>query len=87
LLHAFVLLRRRDAGGTTLIATGSLQHAPLAADWAFVVQLRQGTSFTGDHLCGRAEHVTSGKACLFTSLEDMRAFMEGVMATRPAHPP
>lgn len=54
-------------------------EAPLTPGWAFVIQLRQGTRFTAGHLCGRIEHVVSGRACLFDSLEGARAFMEFVL--------
>jgi len=56
---------------------------PLASfppGWAFVVQLRAGTSFDAAQLRGRIEHVQTGHACLFGSLEEARAFMERVMA-------
>jgi hypothetical protein len=51
----------------------------LAPSWAFVVQLRQGTSFDSHALCGRIEHVVSGRSSLFGSLEQARAFMELVI--------
>lgn len=62
-------------------ADAPTQEPPLAADWAFVVQLRQGTSFADDRLRGRIEHIVSGHACLFASLEEARVFMEDVMAS------
>jgi hypothetical protein len=43
--------------------------APLSPHWAFVVQLREGTALTPDALHGRVEHIVSGQATLFTSLE------------------
>ena len=49
--------------------------------WAFVVQLRARTSFDAAQLRGRIEHVQTGHACLFGSLEEARAFMERVMAS------
>lgn len=58
-------------------------QAALAPDWAFVVQLREGTSFAGGEICGRIEHVVSGRAMLFRSLEQARAFMERVIAGAP----
>lgn len=61
--------------------------APLAPEWAFVVQLRQGTSFAAGALSGRIEHVVSGKASLFESLEEARVFMERVMSTAPGGSP
>jgi hypothetical protein len=54
-------------------------EAPLTPGWAFVIQLRRGTRFTAEQLCGRIEHVVSGRACLFDSLEGARTFMELVM--------
>lgn len=56
---------------------------PLASfppEWAFVVQLRADTPFAATLLRGRIEHVKTGNACLFGSLEEARAFMERVMA-------
>lgn len=55
----------------------------LSVDWAFVLQLREGTSFRAEALCGRVEHVSSGRAALFDSLESARAFMEDVMRGGP----
>jgi hypothetical protein len=51
----------------------------LAPEWAFVVQLRLGTLFDAPNLSGRIEHVVSGQASLFDSLEEVRAFMERVL--------
>lgn len=56
--------------------------APLAPGWAFVVQLRAGCSFEPVQMCGRVEHVASGKAGNFDSLEGMRMFMQGVLGSR-----
>ena len=55
-------------------------HAPLARHGAFVVHLREGTPVTASALYGRVEHVTSGAATSFSSLEEVRAFMERVLA-------
>lgn len=62
--------------------------ASLPPDWAFVVQLHRGTPFDAALLRGRIEHVASGRASHFGSLEAMRVFMEQVMSS-PAglHPP
>jgi hypothetical protein len=57
---------------------GTDRQARLSPQWAFVLQLREGTSFAPAHLCGRIEHVSSGQACLFDSLDDARTFMERV---------
>jgi hypothetical protein len=56
-------------------------EAPLAPHWAFVVQLRQGTALTPDALHGRVEHIVSGQATLFTSLEGLRAFLVQVLTS------
>ncbi|MDN5871584.1 MAG: hypothetical protein L0H73_12790 [Nitrococcus sp.] len=48
--------------------------------WAFVVQLRRGSALTAERMEGRVEHVVSGQSAAFTSLEEMRAFMERIMA-------
>ncbi|MEO7117156.1 MAG: hypothetical protein ABIZ18_15025 [Caldimonas sp.] len=53
--------------------------AALAPDWAFVVQLRAGSSFEPAALCGRIEHVASGKAGNFDSLEGLRLFMQRLL--------
>lgn len=60
--------------------SGETPPAPLTPDRAFVLQLRGGASFAAAALGGRIEHVTSGRACLFRSLEEARAFMEQVLA-------
>jgi hypothetical protein len=54
--------------------------APFSPHWAFVVQLREGTALTPGGMRGRVEHIVSGQATLFTSLGEMRAFMERVLA-------
>ena len=55
--------------------------APLSRHWAFVVQLREGTALTPEVLHGRVEHIESGQATHFSSVEDLLAFM-----TRVLHP-
>ena len=54
--------------------------APLSPHWAFVVQVREGSAMTPEALRGRVEHIVSGQAALFTSLEELRAFMEHVLS-------
>ena len=49
-------------------------EAPLSRHWALVGQLRKGTALTPEGLHGRVEHIVSGKADLFTSLEALGAF-------------
>ena len=58
--------------------------APLVPHWAFVVQLRQGTALTPEALHGRVEHIVSGQATQFTSLEELRAFMAQVLTLHGA---
>jgi hypothetical protein len=55
---------------------------PLSRDWAFVVQLREGTLLHPDRMEGRIEHIASGQAVAFTSLKELRAFMERIVARR-----
>ena len=56
--------------------------APLSPDWAFVVQLREGSTFSPEGMQGRVEHIVSGEATLFSSLEEVRAFMENALAAQ-----
>jgi hypothetical protein len=56
--------------------------APLSPHWAFVVQLREGTPLSPEGMRGRVEHIVSGQATLFTSLEEIRAFMARVLAAQ-----
>ena len=61
--------------------------APLSPQWAFVVQLRQGTALTPEGMQGRIEHIVSGQATTFSCLEEARAFMEQVLAEVRQKPP
>lgn len=61
------------------MTTTAMVDAPLSPRWAFVVQLREGTTLTPETVYGRVEHVVTGQATLFTSLEEVRAFMEQVL--------
>ena len=63
-----------------------IADAPLSPHWAFVVQLRAGTALTPEALHGRVEHIVSGQAARFTSLEELRAFMEQVLAQGEKQP-
>lgn len=56
--------------------------ALLSPHWAFVVQVRQGSGFTHDTLHGRIEHLVSGQAALFTSVEELVAFIEQTLTTQ-----
>ena len=55
--------------------------ASFSPQWAFVVQLRQGTALTPEGMQGRIEHIVSGQATTFSCLEEARAFMVQVLAT------
>jgi len=61
------------------MSTPSIVDAPLSPHWAFVVQLREGTGLTSEAMYGRVEHIATGQATLFTSLEEVRAFMAQVL--------
>jgi hypothetical protein len=61
--------------------------APLSPHWAFVVQVRQGSGLTPDTLHGRIEHLVSGQATLFASVEELLTFMQQVLARNTEKPP
>ena len=64
----------------------AMATAPLAPHAAFVVHLRAGTPVTATEIYGRVEHVASGAATAFRSLEEVRAFMDRVLAAHTAAP-
>jgi hypothetical protein len=53
--------------------------ADLSVTRAFVVQFRADTVVEQRHLTGRVEHVVSGQATDFQSLETLLAFMARVL--------
>ena len=53
--------------------------AHLSVHWAFVVQFQSDTAVEQGHLAGRVEHVISGQATDFQSLETLLAFMARVL--------
>jgi len=53
--------------------------APLSVTHAFVVQFRADTAVEQAHLAGRVEHVVSGQATDFQSLETLLAFIARVL--------
>ncbi len=71
----------------TMQPTASPLPAPLSPHWAFVMQLRTGTPLSAEHLQGRIEHLVSGQATTFASLEEVRAFIERVLASMAEKPP
>jgi len=61
--------------------------SPLLPPWAFVVQFRVETDLAQGCCTGRVEHVVSGQAAHFQSLEELLAFLTQVLATvRPPSP-
>jgi hypothetical protein len=55
--------------------------AHLSVHWAFVVQFQSDTAVEQGHLAGRVEHVISGQATAFQSLETLLAFIAHVLRT------
>ena len=53
--------------------------APLSVTRAFVVQFRADTAVEQGHLAGRVEHVVSGQATDFETLEMLLEFMARVL--------
>ena len=67
------------------------QHAkrksPLSVHRAFVVQFRAETDVEQGRFVGRVEHVVSGQAAQFQSLEELLAFMGRVLSQMRSEPP
>jgi hypothetical protein len=59
---------------------------PLPAERAFVVQLHVETDLAQGRIMGRVEHVVSGQAAHFDTLEDLLWFIERVLTTLRAEP-
>ena len=59
----------------------------LSPHWAFVVQFHVGTNVARGRCSGRVEHVVSGQATHFQSLEELLAFIARVLRTVRAPPP
>jgi len=55
-------------------------EVPLPAERAFVVQFRAGGQPGKSLFVGRAEHIASGDAARFGSVEELTAFIEKVLA-------
>ncbi len=61
--------------------------SPLLPPWAFVVQFRVETDLAQGRCTGRVEHVVSGQAAHFQSLEELVAFLTRVLtAVRAQYP-
>jgi hypothetical protein len=59
--------------------------APLSVTRAFVIQFRVHTAVEQGHLAGRVEHVVSGQATDFQSLEALLAFIARVLRAEREH--
>lgn len=55
---------------------------PLPARQAFVVQFRTGTDIAEENVIGRVEHVVSGEAALFQSVDELLSFFHQMLTTR-----
>jgi hypothetical protein len=55
------------------------QNSPLSPKRAFVVQFHADTELGTGPVSGRVEHVVSGQATAFLSLEVLLAFMDRVL--------
>ncbi len=62
------------------------RYAPLSVHRAFVVHFRTNSDVARGHVAGRVEHVVSGQATHFSSLEELLAFIAQVLATVRAPP-
>jgi hypothetical protein len=65
-------------GGLTMKDTSARRPA-FSPSRAFVVQFREETQIEGGHMAGRVEHVISGQAIHFESLEALLAFLARVL--------
>jgi hypothetical protein len=67
-----------------------LEQSPaFAPSHAFVVHFGRETALDTGHMAGRVEHVVSGKAARFQSLDELVAFMREVLrevASTSLHP-
>ena len=61
-------------------ATGAEEDAPLSPQRAFVVQFRVGTGAEQERFAGRVEHMVSGHATRFHSVEELVAFITRVLS-------
>ena len=61
-------------------------QVPLSVHHAFVVHFRTSTDIAQGKIAGRVEHVVSGQATHFASLEELLAFMARVLTTVRAPP-
>ena len=61
------------------MAQQQTEKAPLSVHRAFVVHFRTSSNVTRGPIEGRVEHVVSGQAMLFHSIEELLAFFARVL--------
>jgi hypothetical protein len=83
-LHALVAVPRSRS---LKRAESSPPSSSLSPHRAFVVQWRAETDMAVGRLVGRVEHVVSGHATTFQTLEGLLAFLARMIAERAAGPP
>ena len=66
--------------------TRPADESPLSPHRAFVVQLREQAKVESGQWVGRIEHVTSGEATHFQSLQELQAFVVRVLASAAKAP-
>ena len=71
--------KRRCLWGKAQRTPAPGEPSPLLPQWAFVVQFRTETDMGRGRCAGRVEHVVSGQATHFDSLEELLAFMARVL--------
>jgi len=83
MVYAYAMIKQAAQGNSRdpQAETVSTQtSAPLSPRWAFVVQLRQSTPLTPEALTGRVEHIVTGQAMLFASLDELLSFVQQVLS-------
>jgi hypothetical protein len=65
----------------------SPDESPLSPQRAFVVQLTENTDVKRGQWVGRVEHVTSGQASRFQSVDELLAFVAQVLRRAPKPDP
>jgi hypothetical protein len=69
------------------VQPASPDRPPLSTSRAFVVQFRDDTDIEMGRFMGRVEHVISGSATHFSSLQELLAFIGRVFAEQRSAPP
>jgi hypothetical protein len=65
---------------------GTAGRPPLPFERAFVVQIRADAQVLGGAVSGRVEHLSSGTAGVFDSVEELIAWMGDAIARTSARP-